>query len=89
MTQWSIMDFMSKGKWTGLFRDLSEVARRSFFSKHVTRFTLVLGVGLFVDYLRELARPCQFLTTPYEFLFCPLVMYIYARHDGFMGGKRI
>lgn len=73
---------MSKGKLTRLFHDYSEVARRNLFSKHVARFALILGVGLLVDYLRELARSCYFLTTPYELLFCPLAMYIYARHDG-------
>jgi len=74
------MGFMSNGKLTGVFRGFSEVARQLFFSRHVLRFMLALGIGLLVAYLSELARACQLLTTPYSFLFCPLAMYIYARH---------
>jgi hypothetical protein len=73
---------MSKSKFTKLLQDFSALARRNFFCRHVARFMLVLGIGLFVDYLSELARACQLLTTPYSFLFCPLAMYIYARHGG-------
>jgi hypothetical protein len=72
---------MIKGKLTRLFRDPSGAARWNFFAKHFARFTLILGAGLFADYLRELARPCQFLTTLYNLLYCPLIMYIYAEHD--------
>jgi uncharacterized membrane protein YhhN len=72
---------MSKGKLTGLLRSLSAPVQRTFSANQVVRFALIVVTGLFVDYLRELARPCQFLTTAYNFLYCPLIMYIYAEHD--------
>jgi len=45
------MGFMSKGKLTGVLRGFSEVARQIFSSRHVLRFMLALGIGLFVAYL--------------------------------------
>lgn len=48
-----------------------------------TRFLLIVGAGLCVDYVLALAPVCRFLTTPYDFLFCPLLMYIYAVDGGF------
>lgn len=73
---------MSKGKFTKLLQDLSALARRNLFSRHVARFMVAIGIGLFVDYVSALAQACQLLTMLYSFLFCPLAMYIYARHGG-------
>jgi hypothetical protein len=77
-----MMMLMSRGKLTRFFTTLSESVGRYFPTKQAARFVLILGLGLFIDYMRELARPCQFLTTLQDFPFCPLVMHLYAEHTG-------
>ena len=83
------MKFMSKGKLDGFFLSLSGFVRRYLFTEQVGRFMLILGVSLFIDYMRELARPCQFLITLDDFSFCPLIMYIYAEHSGLSFWKHV
>lgn len=61
----------------------SNAFRRHVTSRLVVRFLLLFGATLLVDYLLALALVCRFLVTPHDFLFCPLLMYIYALDGGF------
>lgn len=77
------MDFMSRKTLGETLHSVLEASRRHFTLKLVARFLLIVGAGLCVDYLLALALVCRFLATPYDFLFCPLLMYIYAVDGGF------
>ena len=69
---------MYRERLTGLFHSLPKASRLKCIFKQVMRFTFIWGLGLYTYYLLTLVPACQFLTTPYEFLFCPLLMEIYA-----------
>lgn len=74
---------MSAGKLMGLFHSLLEAARPHITAKQVVRFALILCASLYIDYLLPLFPVCQLLTTPYELLFCPILMKIYIEEGGF------
>lgn len=61
---------------------LLETVRPHLIDKQVVRFILILGAGLCIDYLLPLFPVCQLLVTPYEFLFCPLLIKIYVEETG-------
>ena len=73
---------MKTGKVVELFQSLLEIVRPHFTARRVVRFPLILGASLYIDYLLPLLPICQSLTTPYELLFCPLLIMIYTEEDG-------
>ena len=73
---------MRTGKVMELFQSLLEVVQPYFTAKRVVRFSLILGASLYIDYLLPLLPVCRPLTTPYEILFCPLLIMIYTEEGG-------